>query len=118
MGKIINLATVAVLLGAALAAEEPPGQRLYQVHCASCHGASGAGDGPAAAGLEPPVRNLRQRPYKYGCNPRRVFHTLTQGVPGTAMPSFQATLSEEERRQIADYVFSLGREGGCNCDHR
>jgi high-affinity iron transporter len=30
------------------------GATLYANQCASCHGASGAGDGPASVGMEPP----------------------------------------------------------------
>jgi mono/diheme cytochrome c family protein len=34
------------------------GEVLYQTYCASCHGARGAGDGPAAAALDPkPARH-------------------------------------------------------------
>ena len=34
------------------------GNRVYTESCASCHGAQGRGDGPAAAGLDPPPANL------------------------------------------------------------
>ena len=48
---------------AALACGEsaPPagGETLFARHCASCHGASGAGDGPLAAELRVPPANLR-----------------------------------------------------------
>src|SRR5262245_47045967 len=36
------------------------GQGLYQVQCAGCHGAEGAGDGPQAARLLTPVANIRR----------------------------------------------------------
>lgn len=35
------------------------GSMLYQGYCASCHGTSGAGDGPVAASLITSLRNLR-----------------------------------------------------------
>lgn len=34
------------------------GRRLYEQHCASCHGDTGRGDGPAGEHLEPPPANL------------------------------------------------------------
>ncbi|MCI0341442.1 MAG: cytochrome c [Planctomycetales bacterium] len=34
------------------------GARLFAIHCASCHGAGGAGDGPSAAVLRPSPRDL------------------------------------------------------------
>jgi mono/diheme cytochrome c family protein len=36
------------------------GQRLYQRHCASCHGTSGRGDGPDASPFVAKPRNLRE----------------------------------------------------------
>lgn len=35
------------------------GEQTFATHCASCHGASGAGDGPVAATLRTPVPDLR-----------------------------------------------------------
>lgn len=37
----------------------PDGALLYQLHCASCHGVGGRGDGPDAALFAAPPRNLR-----------------------------------------------------------
>ena len=35
------------------------GAPLYAQHCSVCHGATGAGDGPASVGMTPPPANLR-----------------------------------------------------------
>jgi mono/diheme cytochrome c family protein len=53
---------VAVLLcaGWATAALADEGAALYKTLCASCHGADGGGDGPAAAALTPPPADLRR----------------------------------------------------------
>src|SRR5690606_6618542 len=37
------------------------GEALYAQLCASCHGAAGAGDGPASAGLDPPPIDFTDR---------------------------------------------------------
>jgi mono/diheme cytochrome c family protein len=34
-------------------------RQIFESRCATCHGAQGAGDGPASAGLEPRPRNFR-----------------------------------------------------------
>lgn len=51
-----------ILLGACSRSGSPPtpetGAVLYARYCASCHGVSGRGDGPAAAGLTPPPTDL------------------------------------------------------------
>jgi mono/diheme cytochrome c family protein len=36
------------------------GKLLFRIHCQTCHGESGAGDGPAAAGLSETPADLRQ----------------------------------------------------------
>jgi mono/diheme cytochrome c family protein len=33
--------------------------KIFNERCVTCHGASGAGDGPASAGLTPPPRNFQ-----------------------------------------------------------
>ena len=100
-----------------LYAEEPAssGRQLYVTNCLVCHGNEGLGDGPLGQGLHPEPRNLTQRPYKYGCGPGPVFRTITFGIEGTGMPAFGKMLTESERKVLADYVFQLGRRGGCNC---
>ena len=76
---------------------------LYAQNCASCHGATGAGDGPAAAGMDPPpidftdVERARER---------SVFalqQVIEQGLEGTAMMSY-AHLPEEQRWALAFYI--------------
>ena len=76
---------------------------LYQQNCASCHGATGAGDGLAGASLDPPpidftnVERARQR---------SVFalqQVIEQGLDGTSMVSY-AHLPEEQRWALAFYV--------------
>ena len=61
-----SVAEAAVLVAALVLAvppsraDEPPtgGAALYARYCASCHGADGRGDGPAAASLTPPPTDL------------------------------------------------------------
>lgn len=73
---------------------------LFQAQCASCHGASGRGDGPAGQGLDPAPSNfhddarMKQRSI-YG-----LYNTITLGVGGTPMRAF-SQLSEDERWGLA-----------------
>lgn len=79
---------------------------LYQQSCASCHGVGGRGDGPAAAGMDPPpidfhdLARARQRSL-YG-----LYNTITLGVAGTGMASF-SHLPDEDRWALAFHVGSL-----------
>ncbi len=42
------------------------GKEMYMAYCASCHGANGTGNGPAAAALKSPPPNLTQLASKNG----------------------------------------------------
>jgi high-affinity iron transporter len=77
---------------------------LYQAHCAGCHGAEGYGDGPAARSLDPKPSNFHDRGRQEQRSIYSLFNTLTLGVPGTGMPSFQQSLSEPQRWALAFFV--------------
>ena len=82
------------------------GKRTYAIYCVACHGETGAGDGSAAAKLDPRPRNFSTDRFKQGSSVRQIFETLGKGVPGTAMVKF-TNLSDEERWALAWYVREL-----------
>lgn len=82
------------------------GARLYQVHCASCHGAEGKADGPLAAGMNPPPIAFTDRERARERSVLSLYQTTSRGVDGTAMPSF-ATLPDADRWALAFYVSTL-----------
>ncbi len=90
---------------------------LFRRHCAGCHGISGDGAGPAAAVLDPYPRDFRDGVFKYtstagGAKPLRgdLLHTVLEGIPGTAMPSFRK-LPAEEIAALVEYVKYLAIRG-------
>ncbi|WP_234981622.1 cytochrome c/FTR1 family iron permease [Fontimonas thermophila] len=93
-----------------LAPAAPPdlarGQALYAEHCAACHGARGAGDGPLAAGMDPPPIAFTDAERASERSLLALYQVTTQGLDGTAMPSF-AHLSAEDRWALAFYVGGL-----------
>jgi high-affinity iron transporter len=96
--------------GLVLAPSAPPsrarGAELFSQACATCHGAGGGGDGPAAATLRPPPRSFRDPAVMAELSPARAFNALTDGVKGTGMASF-GSLSASDRWSVAFYVFGL-----------
>jgi len=85
------------------------GEKLYAENCAQCHGATGKGDGPGIASMNPkspPPANFTDPERMAGLSPFKAFNTASFGVEGTAMASF-AAFSEEQRWQVAFYVMSL-----------
>jgi mono/diheme cytochrome c family protein len=67
------------------AGDRAPGMRLFADHCAGCHGATGEGDGPGAAGLRPKPANLAAHRY----SDQQIAAALWNGVAGTAMPAWR-----------------------------
>ena len=82
------------------------GGRIYAQTCASCHGVTGAGDGPLAADLDPRPTNFVEGDRAASLSPFQVFNTIRMGVEGTSMPA-HPQLSEEEVWDLAFFVKSL-----------
>jgi mono/diheme cytochrome c family protein len=83
------------------------GARLFAEHCALCHGERGDGSGPRREGLSRSPRDFTNATWKQSATPRRVFHSIREGVPGTPMASWKA-LSEHDAWDMTAYVLSLG----------
>lgn len=82
------------------------GSALYRQHCASCHGVTGGGDGPASVGMDPPPPAfsgdlMREVP------PALMFRVVSVGVQGTAMAAWAETLSPDERWDVIAYANTL-----------
>lgn len=82
------------------------GRALYEQNCVACHGERGAGDGPAAAALQPHPTNFVDAAIGRDLNPFRAFNTIRVGIPGTAMAPWPA-LSDADVWALAFYVTSL-----------
>jgi high-affinity iron transporter len=80
---------------------------LYDAQCASCHGASGRGDGIAGAKLSPPPVDFTDQARADERSALSLYQVITQGVPGTAMPSYATQLSEADRWALAYYAGTL-----------
>ena len=88
------------------------GKAIFTQTCATCHGATGAGDGPGGQGLNPRPRNFTANVgWKNGTRVEEIYKTLEEGIKGSAMTSF-SYLSKKDRMALIHYVTSLG-----NFDH-
>jgi len=84
------------------------GTSLYNRSCASCHGRTGAGDGPAAKQLNPPPSNLIDAEWKHGPSDGEIFAVVRNGIPKTAMKGFASKMTEHEIWDIINYIRSIG----------
>lgn len=74
--------------------------QIYQAHCVSCHGVAGQGNGPAAGALKPTPVNFHVRQP----SAQRIWTALEEGIPGSAMPQWKTTLSDDQRRLLIPYL--------------
>ena len=79
---------------------------LFVQNCAPCHGVNG--DGHGTTKLERPARSFLAGGFSYGNTPEAITRSITHGIPGTPMPSFGATMKDDQRAALAAYVISLG----------
>ncbi|MBX9963119.1 MAG: cytochrome c/FTR1 family iron permease [Burkholderiales bacterium] len=76
---------------------------LYQSRCATCHGETGRGDGPAAAGLAPKPSNFRDASRQARRSVYGLYGTISMGVEGTSMVAF-TDLDDAQRWALAFLV--------------
>jgi mono/diheme cytochrome c family protein len=91
------------------------GQKLYaDLGCARCHGDLGRTDGISAPTLTDDFGNpilpadlTRRWTFRGGPTRQDIFRAFSTGLNGTPMPSYVDALSEEQRWDLANYVYTL-----------
>jgi high-affinity iron transporter len=82
------------------------GKVLYAAACAQCHGAAADGKGASAPGQDPPPTSFRE-PRMRAIAPHQLYNAIGFGVDRTAMPSFDAAYSPDERWDVAFFLMTL-----------
>lgn len=81
------------------------GRQLFERNCMMCHGETGEGDGPAAAGLDvQPPRYVDHIPYH---NDGTLFYWITNGIARDGvlnMPAWKEKLTETERWTLVTFL--------------
>jgi cbb3-type cytochrome oxidase cytochrome c subunit/cytochrome c553 len=72
------------------------GREIYAKKCLTCHGCAGKGDGPYAMLNNARPADLRQ-PRFFGLPDAFFLWRVSEGVPGTVMPQWKQSLTENER---------------------
>ncbi len=83
------------------------GRALFLSTCASCHGTSGMGDGPAAAGVTPRPPAIGDEATMRSVSPAMMYRIASVGVSGTRMASFAGVLTPEQRWNIVWYLTTM-----------
>jgi len=95
-----------VPLAPIIAPDVARGKALYAQHCASCHGVTGDGKGPQAAGLDPPPIAFTDEARTRERSIFALYQVIEQGLDGTSMASF-AELPPQDRWALAFFAGSL-----------
>lgn len=120
-GLLVALAATGLAGTPIVAHGENEGARLYQTLCASCHGVTGGGDGPAAGALTPPPTDITRSTLKlpelmrvidgrrtvraHGSAAMPVWgRVFEQGMEGTGREHRDAL---RQTQMLAEYVQSL-----------
>ncbi|OGQ48201.1 MAG: hypothetical protein A2W63_03890 [Deltaproteobacteria bacterium RIFCSPLOWO2_02_44_9] len=123
---LLSVALSLIISAQAIAAQgnKENGKTIYDKKCWWCHGAEGAGDGPAAQFLNPPPRDFTAGWYKFKTTPfdeitpadEDIFRmisggmnhvSLWKGMSGTSMPDWGDVLKDQDIWDIIAYIKSL-----------
>jgi mono/diheme cytochrome c family protein len=90
------------------------GQEIFETNCETCHGPEGAGDGPGAVGLDPKPANLGDNVMMSTLTDGYLFWRVSKGGAfepfNSAMPSWEQSLTEEQRWQVISYVRTFSEQ--------
>lgn len=86
------------------------GQGVYLAHCASCHGATGDGQGEFKDVLLKSAPDITRPEALARRTDAELFAAASNGIAGSPMPAFAPTLSEDERWKAIAFMrlLSLG----------
>ena len=85
------------------------GKRLYQRHCASCHGSNAEG-GPGND-LIPAAPDLTDKEWKHGSTDGEIFSVVKNGVPPDLnMVPFGDQLKDAEIWNVVNYIRSQAKK--------
>ncbi len=114
---LLDLKQLRMAAGPISSDEQGVAHGLFRKHCSACHGITGNGIGPVASFLDPYPRDFRRGVFKFKSTSAYQRPTqedlkriVTDGIPGTAMPSF-ALLPEEHVEALGQYVTYLALRG-------
>jgi putative copper resistance protein D len=79
------------------------GAAVYAENCALCHGATGHGDGPAAAGLRIRPADLTE-PHLFAHSAGDLFWWVSQGRDNGLMPGFAGVLNPNQRWDVINFI--------------
>jgi len=97
--------------GTTATADVAAGKADYQIFCASCHGATGGGDGPVAQALDPKPARHNDGNYMNPLKDDYLFKVIKFGGASVGKSSMMAplggSLSDQQIRNVIAYIRTL-----------
>ena len=115
---LVSLATLLISLTPSLGlgqvkGDPKAGKAKYDANCVGCHGASGKGDGPAAAALNPKPQDYTDGKIMNPLKDQYLFDIIKNGGASMGkaaiMPASGKKLSDQEIWDIVAYIRSLAK---------
>jgi mono/diheme cytochrome c family protein len=86
-------------------ADVKAGFKLYDAHCAMCHGGPGVARQPWTAGLEPPPPYLIDAPHRW--SRQDLYWIVTNGVKMSAMPAWAGRFTSGQTWDVVAFLEAL-----------
>jgi mono/diheme cytochrome c family protein len=90
------------------------GKKIYDMNCASCHGATGHGDGAASAALNPKPRDLSDGEYVNTRTWKELRDVIALGGANAGMsalmPAWRGALKNPQIDNVLAYVITLSKD--------
>ena len=103
---------------ASQAADSAKGQEVYNLYCATCHGATGLGDGIAAAALDPKPRDLSSAAILETYTDEYLVNVITNGGAAVGkspmMTAWGGIISPEDIDNVVAHI----RQNFCKCEYK
>lgn len=110
---VIGLAVALLLVTLALGQDAGKGKTLFAQYCGTCHGATGKGDGPGAAALNPKPKDLTNPGYVKGLKDEYLEDLIAKGGPAVGksplMPPLGGALKGDDVKNVIAYIRSLAK---------
>ncbi len=81
------------------------GAEFFNNNCYVCHGKKGEGNGPRSKFINPKPRNFRLLASRIKYNRPTLFESISKGIIGSEMPSWNKVLTDQQIADVAEYVF-------------
>src|SRR5918999_6251482 len=86
------------------------GRKLYDRHCAECHGDTGKGDGMAGEGLDEKPSNLADADWEHGSTDGEMFVVIRDGAgPKSEMKPFGKKIPGRQIWDVVNFVRTLNK---------